>query len=210
MRRAFTFIVFALICSLPLSAQRNRDPLTEKEADQIRELAEDPVKRIRLMVKFARARMAVIEQLRSDQKMASEQADKIGDLLEEFSYLVDEIDDNLSSYDNKGQDLRKALRTVIEADTEFQLKLRTIRESAPPEQLKQFSFALESATDSVNASADSARAMLDDQVAKKGKEKPEKEDKSKDAKNVDVKVKDRDQSRPDYTGMGGIGDQRPR
>lgn len=212
-RRLTLFLMVVGLAIAPLSAQRNRDPLSEKEADQLREVADQPHKRISLLVKYARARMAMIEQIRSDQKMATDQADKLSELLEDFAYLVDELEDNLSNYNSKGEDLRKPLREVIGANTDFQLKLRTIKETSSPDQLRGYSFALESATESVNASADSSRAMLDDQLAKKGKEKeskPEKEDKSANKSSTPKPDKDNSpKQRPDYTGMGGIG-QTPR
>src|SRR5206468_12588142 len=125
--------------------------------------------------------------------------------------IMDEIDDNLSDYDSKGEDIRKALREVIEADTDFQLKLRAIRDTAPEKVKKQYSFGVENALESVNSSADSARAMLDDENAKKGKEKIEKTEKDKEDKSAkkDKPPKEKKQ-KPDYTGMGGVGQQQPK
>lgn len=204
-RSTAAIVLLLLSVSTISAAQRTRDPLNDKEVDILRDFAQEPTKRMQALVKFARARMAVVDQIRTNQKIASEQADKISEVLEDFAYIVDEIDDNLDSYNSKGEDLRKALRGIIEANTEFQLKLRTIKETSSPEQLKLYGFALESATDSVNASADSARAMLDDQMAKKGKEKEEKPEKA--AKKGDKRDDDRpkDNTPPDYTGMGGVG-----
>ncbi|HUR37616.1 MAG TPA: hypothetical protein VM009_07345, partial [Terriglobales bacterium] len=48
-----------------------RDPLTETEVDQLREVTQEPIKRIKLIVKFARARMLAMEQLRSDPKLVA-------------------------------------------------------------------------------------------------------------------------------------------
>jgi hypothetical protein len=112
---------------------------------------------------------------------------------------VDEIDDNLSSYDSKGEDIRKALREVVEMNTDFQLKLRAIKDTTAPEQKKMYSFAIDNAMESVNSSADSARAMLDDENAKKGKEKIDKKEEENARKAKPPKDKD---ERPDYTGMG--------
>lgn len=151
-------------------AQRNRDPLTEEEADQLREFRLEPLKRLKLIIKYARGRMETIEHLRSDPRLPGG-GEKIRALLEDFTNIIDEMDDNLDSY--KTEDLRKPLKQIIEADTEFQLKLRTLREATPEAQRVDYAFALDSAIDSVNASADTARAMLEDQLAKRGKIKDE-------------------------------------
>ena len=196
--------VMLLMVSCFASAQR-RDALTEKEADGLRETAQEPVKRIHLMLDYAKARMEAIDHLRSDQNMATVQADQVAKLLGDVASIVDEIDDNLSDYDSKGEDLRKALREVIETDTDFQLKLRAIKDTAPEAQKKLYSFAVEDALESVNSSADSAREMLDDENAKKGKEKIDKTEKNKEVKPAKKDKHDDKKPKPDYTGMGGIG-----
>lgn len=151
------------------SAQRHRDPLTEEEADQLRDLRQEPLKRLRLIVKFARARLEAAERLRSDPRIP-DSGKQIRTLLEDFTNIVDEMDDNLDSY--RTEDLRKPLKEIVEADTDFQLRLRTLKQGTPEEKRIEYAFALDSAIDSVNASADTARAMLDDQVAIRGKVKP--------------------------------------
>lgn len=205
-------IVAAILCTSLLivtaPAQRSRDPLNAAEVDALREANQDARTRMKLYIKYTRARMAMLEQLRSDKRMATEQADEIRRLLEDVATLVDEIDENLSMYEDRGEDIRKSIREIISLDSELQLKLRTLKETMTPAELKSYAFALDNAIESVNSSADSARAMLEDQNAKKGKEKPEKEDKS--AENDEPKKKKDRGERPDYTGMGGLGSKNPR
>jgi hypothetical protein len=192
--------VIAIVLASTMAMAQRHDALTEKEADQLRETAQEPNKRLHLLVSFAKARMEAIDRLRSDKNMAAVQGEQVGDLLADVASIVDEIDDNLASYDSKGEDVRKALREVIEMNTDFQLKLRAIKDTSAPEQKKMFSFAIDNATESVNSSADSARAMLDDENAKKGKEKIEKAEKDESAKKSKPPKEKKD--RPDYTGMG--------
>ena len=206
MRRLWLLMLAVLLMAGSAFAQR-RDALNDKEVDELRETAQEPNKRIHLLVTFAKARMEAIDHLRSDQNMATAQADQVSTLLGDVASIMDEIDDNLDDYDKKGEDIRKALREVIETDTDFQLKLRAIKDTAPESVKKQYSFGVENALESVNSSADSARAMLDDQNAKKGKEKIEKPEKTPEDKSA--KKKDKKQ-KPDYTGMGGIGQQAPK
>lgn len=182
MKRAFTAVAAALLLFLvviPALSQRSRDPLTESEADQLRELRQEPMKRLRLMVKFARARLETAEQLRTNPNLP-DAPKQIRTALEDFTNIVDEMDDNIDMF--KSDDIRKPLKEIVEADTDFQLKLRTLKEATPEKQRVEYSFALDTAIDSVNASADTARAMLEDQLAKRGKVKDaEKKDKDDDA-----------------------------
>jgi hypothetical protein len=146
-----------------MAQTRNRDPLNEKEVDQMRELADYPDKRLELMVSFARARMTSIDQLRANPKSATDRPMQIHDLLEDFSALLDEIDDNVDMYASHKTDMRKGLRLLIEAESEWALKLRNLKQQSPPEELEQYSFVLANATDSVNDTSDSARKELQEQ-----------------------------------------------
>jgi len=176
--------LFSVLCLVALfssfaHAQQKRDPLTEPEVDQLRETAQEPDKRLKLMVKFARARMLAIDQLRSDPKLAQGRGEKIHDLLEDFMNLVDEIDDNVDNYSGKQSDIRKSLKDVVEADTEFQLKLRTLKDAAKndpkaADEAKDYDFVLDNTLEAVNQSVDNARKTLDEQneeFAKKNKKK---------------------------------------
>ena len=97
MRRSneFACTIFLLSVAVRLRQHRSvaqkRDPLNEKEVDEMRESADWPDKRLELMVKFARARMTAIDQLRANGKTAKDRPMQIHDLLEDFTTLVDEI-----------------------------------------------------------------------------------------------------------------------
>ena len=141
--------VLGLVCSLGQYAfAQHRDPLNDKEIDQMREAADYPDKRLELMVSFARARMASIEQLRADPKSAKDRPMQIHDLLQDFTSLLDEIDDNIDMYGSHKTDMRKGLKLVIEADSEWQLQLRRLKEQSPPEEVDQYSFVLTNASES--------------------------------------------------------------
>jgi len=157
-------VVLMLVCAgLPLSAQRKqRDPLTDAEVDQMREAADYPNKRLELLIKFTRQRVFEIESLRADTPGA-ENDKKIHDLIEDFISLLDEIDDNIDMYASHNADMRKGLKLVIEADSEWQLKLRQVKEKSPPDDLKQYSFVLLNAVDTVADSGKTARETLEEQ-----------------------------------------------
>ncbi len=107
--------VLLCTCARYGTAQK-RDPLTDKEVDQMRESADWPDKRIELMVKFARARMTAIDQLQANPKGAKDRPMQVHDLLEDFSALLDEIEDNVDMYGSHKADMRKGLTTVPGGD----------------------------------------------------------------------------------------------
>ncbi len=146
-----------------VTVAQKRDPLTENESDQIAELSQEPEKRIKLILKFTQARLATIEQMEGDTRMAAGRGKQVHDLLEDFTALIDELDDNVDDYTDKKSDIRKALKEVIESDTSFQLKLRTLKEQkATTKEFADYNFVLQNATEAVNASLDNARQALEE------------------------------------------------
>jgi hypothetical protein len=171
-----TTLALLLLASVAIAGRVRRDPLTEAETDQLREAAQDPGPRLKLYIKFAAARLETIQQLRTDPKMAAERGQRIHDLLEDFVNVVDEIDRNVDTYEEHDVDLRKPLKELIEADTGWQLRLRTLKEaphsdSVAASEFREYSFTLETALDSVSSSADDARKILQEQEAHPKKKK---------------------------------------
>ena len=159
-----------------------RDPLTNAESDELREGSMEPDKKLPTYLKFARARLATIEQLRSDPRFAQGRGPRIHDLLEDFKVIMDEMDHNMDSFANQKLDFRKATKEIIQADSDFQLKLRTLKETskdAAAGEAKDYEFALLDATDAVDGNLDNARELLQEQekaaaeakAAKKAKQK---------------------------------------
>lgn len=171
MRTLITSLLLAAF-AVPAMAQK-RDPLTAKEVDQMRDAAQDGEKRLKLMTKFAEARMMAIDQVRGDSKLAGQRPQQIHDLLEDFTNIVQEMDENLEMYFREQYDLRKGLKKEIEALTEFQLRLRGLKSASTPQDLSTYGFALDSATEEVNSDLDSARESLDKQNQQKEEEKEE-------------------------------------
>jgi hypothetical protein len=176
-------VLFLAIVALGASPGR-RDPLTDAETEQLREVATEAAPRLKLYIKFARARMVAIEQMRADPKFAAERGKRIHDLLEDLGQIIDEMDNNITTYDKQRADLRKPLKEVIEADTEFQGKLRALKEAPASDPTatkdqRDYSFVLDDTTESVNASAETAREVLDAQNEAFAKAKEEEKNKKK-------------------------------
>ncbi|HEY6970461.1 MAG TPA: hypothetical protein VJA94_14735 [Candidatus Angelobacter sp.] len=170
MRQTRKLLLVVLLLSM-IAAARKRDPLTDAEADQLREVALEPQKRLKLYIKFAEARLVAIDQLRSDPKFSDGRGKKIHDLLEDFTAILDEINDNLDTYEgrpldkNDRKDFHKGLKDVIEASDKFDLKLRTLKSASEtdPQAKKEsldYGFALADAQEALKSGADMAREYL--------------------------------------------------
>jgi hypothetical protein len=164
-RTRWQTFAFLLLLALPpwspAFAQHRNDPLNPLEIDQLRDAMLDPDVRLKLYVKFSRDRMTKLEQIRSDRKI-TERGLKTHDLLQDFLTIYEELDDNIQMYVGRKNDIRKPLRTIIEADTEFQSRLRALKDSAnaDPKEAKQYEFVLGDALDTVDSSAEDHRKTL--------------------------------------------------
>ncbi|MGD0506201.1 MAG: hypothetical protein ABSA27_00270 [Terriglobales bacterium] len=170
-------LVLELVASTwsPLWAQPRRDPLNPLEIDQLRDAMLDPDTRLKLYVKFSRDRMTKLEQMRSDPK-ATERGRQTHDMLEDFLAVYDELNDNIEMYVGRKDDIRRPLKVVIEADIEFQAKLRALKDAANTNaaEAKQYEFLLTDALDTVDSSADDHRktvAEVEEYMKKKKKTK---------------------------------------
>lgn len=173
MRRLLKLAACFLLFAPHLCAQHQHDPLTDAEIDQLRDTAVDPPGRLKLYVEFARTRLDAIDKVRSDPK-ATDRAQQTHDRLQEFLDIYDEMDDNIDNFDKRGDDLRQPLKGIIQADNEFQAKLRALHEGAmaAPGEASPYQFLLSDALDDVTTAAKDHRERLAEQeVAAKHKKK---------------------------------------
>ena len=161
--RACAVAVMLAAASVAL-AQRHRDPLTQAEIDQIRDVSWEPQQRLALYVQFSRARLVKLEEMRNDPK-TKERAQQTHDRLDDFLLLYDELNDNIDTYVERRDDIRKPLKVVIAADTEFQAKLRALKEAADvkPEEYRAYEFVLTNVLETVDTSAEDHKKLLADQ-----------------------------------------------
>lgn len=166
MRNAKKALVLLLLLTLSASA-RKRDPLTEAEADQLREVAQEPYKRLQLYIKFTEARLTAIDELRTDPKQLQGRGRKVHDLLEDFTALLDEINDNLDTYQGRPltkadrKEFHKGLKEVIAADEKFDARLKALRaagesDSATRAESEDYRFVLQDAEEALKTSLDVA------------------------------------------------------
>jgi hypothetical protein len=181
MKLAAKLTLMMLLLGLAAAARRH-DPLTEAETDQLREVAMEPNRRVQLYIKFAEARLVAIDQVRVDPKLGAERGKHIHDLLEDFTAILDEINDNLDQYESRPLDkdtvkqYHKALKELIEADERFDLKLRTLKSAAETDPVTKkeapdFRFVLQDAMDALKSNADMAREYIETTHEQKGAEK---------------------------------------
>ena len=150
-----------LLLAMPLCAQHRSDPLNPLEIDQLRDAMLEPDDRLKLYVKFARDRLTAMEQMRADPK-TKDRAHQTHDLLQDFLSIYEELDDNIDMYVGRKNDIRKPMKAVIEADTEFQSRLRALKDSASTDakEAKQYEFVLGDAIDTVDNSTEDHRKTL--------------------------------------------------
>ncbi len=154
-------LTFLLLATLAAQGERRYDPLDKDEINQLRDAMLDPDERLKLYVSFARDRITKLEQMRADPK-TTDRAQKTHDLLQDFLSIYDELNDNVDMYVGRKDDIRKPLKLVIEADIEFQSKLRALKDAANAgaAESKQYEFLLSNAIETVDSSADDHRGTV--------------------------------------------------
>lgn len=122
-------ILIAALISLfafPLAAQRHqREPLTDKQAQQIAEAGIDPNARIGLYTKFLNDRADAIKVLAA-RIPSPARAKHLDDDLQDFTALLDELGDNLDTFSDRKADIRKALKPLNEATARWMQILQAL------------------------------------------------------------------------------------
>jgi len=162
--RARISLSVLLLLTTTALAQRHRDPFTQQEINQIRDASWEPQQRLALYVQFARSRLVRLEQMRADPK-AKNRPRQTHDFLDDFVLIYDELNDNIDTYVDRKDDIRKPLKVIIDADTEFQAKLRALKDAAnvSAEEANQYEFVLSNALDTLETSAEDHRKLLTEQ-----------------------------------------------
>lgn len=175
MKRNFSLVIIVTGLAIASSfAQRHAD-LAPAEVDQLRDSMMEPDTRLKLFVKFARVRVDALAQVRTDPKIGpADRPSQIHDKLQDFLDIYDELNDNIDMYVDRKDDVRKPLKAIIEADAEFQTKLKAFQDSlgSSRENTKPFEFVLSNVLDTLNSSVDDHKKLMQEQeIAAKNRKK---------------------------------------
>jgi hypothetical protein len=163
-RLAYSLVCCTVLLVSAAFAAGRHEVLSDVEIDKLRDTAMEPDLRLKLYTEFARDRLATLEKMRSDPKV-TDRAQETHDGLQDFLDVFDELGQNIDNYADRKADLRKVLKLIIEADTEFQSKLRALKDSGDVNkgEAQRYEFVLSDALDAVDNAVDDHRKLLAEQ-----------------------------------------------
>ena len=153
-------LLWCLLVASPLAAQR--DFLTADEADQIRE-AQEPTDRLKLYAKFAKQRVEMVQSLTSKDKAGRSLV--IHDALEDYSRILDAIDDVTDDALIRKLEVKAGLDAVVALDKQALPVLQKLQNSQPKD-LSRYDFALKQAIETTEDSLSGA----EEDLGKRGKD----------------------------------------
>ena len=115
-------LFFAAVASV--RAQVRESALSEVEVEVLREKAPEPAERVLAFVGFLNDRTKAIEKLLLGRRKPGRE-DDIHDLMEQFSSIANDLQDNLDDYDKHHKDVRKALPKLLVATERWGTALRS-------------------------------------------------------------------------------------
>jgi hypothetical protein len=148
--------VWMVLAICPLFGQSKKDPLTEQQIEEVREAGIDPPGRIKLFVGYVEERSKGIHDLNADAH-AQNKTVRIHNLLDEFTRLSDDLEDNMDNFNDEHADLRKVLKEVVEKSGQW----GTVLNEPPPS--NQYDFVRKTAIESNQSVHEAAVQMLADE-----------------------------------------------
>jgi ABC-type transporter Mla subunit MlaD len=148
--------VWMFLAISPLFAQSKKDPLTEQQIEDVREAGDQPVQRIKLFVGYVEERANGIHSL-STEAGAQNRAVRMHNLLDEFTRLSDDLEDNMDNFNDQHEDLRKVLKEVVDKSGQW----GTVLNQPPPS--NQYDFVRKSALEANQSVHDAAVQMIADE-----------------------------------------------
>ena len=155
LRRTLFALVF-LALTLPLHAQSKDNALSEGEIEQLREAAYYPTDRVLIFIKLLDARTKAIQDLFAHPRKPGREEDT-HDLLEQFTSIADELNDNLDDYGPRHSDIRKALPKLLDATERWSSNLKQ-----PPENVA-YDLSRKLALEAIRDIREEATQLIEDQ-----------------------------------------------
>jgi hypothetical protein len=168
-RICFALILFAL--HLPLHAQASESSLSDAEVEQLRDSAYVPRERVLVFVKFLNERSASIQELFAHPRRPGREQDT-HDLLEQFTSIADELEDNLDDYGTRQSDIRKSLPKLLEATERWSSNIKS-----PPDD-EAYNVSRKLALEAIRDLREDANELVASQKAWFAAHPPPKEDKN--------------------------------
>ena len=156
MLRRISLTLFFIALALPLHAQANDNALSEGEIEQLRTSAYYPNDRILVFIKLLDIRTKAIENLFAHPRKPGREQDT-HDLLEQFTSIADELNDNLDDYAPNHRDIRKTLPKLLDATERWSSNIKQ-----PPEN-PTYDLARKLALESIRDIREEATQLVEDQ-----------------------------------------------
>jgi hypothetical protein len=172
MLRRLSLSLLLLVLASPLYAQRSESSLSEAEVEQLRDSAYVPNDRVMVFIKLLDARTKAIQDLVSAPRRPGREQD-FHDLMERFTALADELEDNLDDYGPHHRDIRKALPKLVDATERWASIIKS-----PPDN-ETYTVARKLALESIRDIREDATKLIEEQRAWFAAHPPSKEDPTK-------------------------------
>lgn len=185
-------LLYACLLAFPMLAQK--DFLTADEVDQVREMQE-PNERLKLYVKFAKQRLALVEQLLSKEKAG--RSAMIHEALDEYNRIIEAIDTVADDALRRKLDVALGNEAVADAEKELLAKLQQFK-SQKTRDYSRYEDVLANAIENTEVSMDLAQQDLKERTtevqAKDAREKKKAEEMMTPAELAEKKAEQKKQA----------------
>ena len=157
-RRLAVLLFFLAVVSFASGQARDSSTLSEAEVEQLRDAAYVPADRVLVFIKLLDTRVKSIQDLLAKPRLPGREED-LHDLLEQFTAISDELNDNLDDYDNRHRDIRKPLPKLLDASERWASALRAMPDN------ETYNLSRKLALQSIRDTRESTTKLIDTQRA---------------------------------------------